>query len=107
MDHAKNARDLMAENTLYFGDNLRILRDNIRDETVDLIYLNPPFNSKANYNACFARPEGHESRALITPRRHLELGEQAETEFAELNQPHSQRPRSGMSAARCNQFSFG
>lgn len=40
----------MPENTLYFGDNLIILRDNIRDETVDLIYLDPPFDSKANYN---------------------------------------------------------
>jgi len=43
----------MAENTLYFGDNLKILRDNIRDESVDLIYLDPPFNSKANYNVLF------------------------------------------------------
>ena len=41
---------LMPENTLYFGDNLNILRDNIRDESVDLIYLDLPFNSKANYN---------------------------------------------------------
>ena len=51
----------MAENTLYFGDNLKILRDNIRDETVDLIYLDPPFNSKANYNVLFRSPKGHES----------------------------------------------
>jgi len=36
----------MAENTLYFGDNLKILRDDIRDESVDLVYLDPPFNSK-------------------------------------------------------------
>src|SRR2546423_14335514 len=34
-------RPPMAENTLYFGDNLKILRENIRDETVDLIYLDP------------------------------------------------------------------
>jgi len=40
----------MAQNTLYVGDNLKILRNNIRDEMVDLIYLDPPFNSKANYN---------------------------------------------------------
>ena len=56
----------MAENTLYFGDNLKILRDNIRDETVDLIYLDPPFNSKANYNVLFRSPKGHESHAQIT-----------------------------------------
>jgi site-specific DNA-methyltransferase (adenine-specific) len=47
----------MSENTLYFGDNLKILRDNIRDETVDLIYLDPPFNSKANYNVLFRSPK--------------------------------------------------
>ena len=35
----------MAENTLYFGDNLKILRDNLSDETVDLIYLDPPWGS--------------------------------------------------------------
>ena len=34
------------ENTLYYGDNLEILRDHIKDETIDLIYLDPPFNSK-------------------------------------------------------------
>lgn len=56
----------MAENTLYFGDNLKILRENIRDETVDLIYLDPPFNSKANYNVLFRSPKGHESHAQIT-----------------------------------------
>ena len=56
----------MAENTLHFGDNLKILRDNIRDETVDLIYLDPPFNSKSNYNVLFKSPKGHESHAQIT-----------------------------------------
>ena len=40
----------MAENTLYFGDNLYILRDYIADESVDLIYLDPPFNSNQAYN---------------------------------------------------------
>ena len=36
-------------NTLYFGDNLDILRQYVADESVDLIYLDPPFNSKATY----------------------------------------------------------
>ena len=35
---------------LYYGDNLPVLRNEIADESVDLIYLDPPFNSKANYN---------------------------------------------------------
>ena len=46
-------------NTLYYGDNLKILRDYISDESVDLIYLDPPFNSKRNYNDLFK----YESRA--------------------------------------------
>lgn len=38
------------KNKLYFGDNLDILRDYVADESVDLIYLDPPFNSNATYN---------------------------------------------------------
>jgi site-specific DNA-methyltransferase (adenine-specific) len=37
-------------NQLYYGDNLQVLREHIADESVDLIYLNPPFNSKRDYN---------------------------------------------------------
>jgi len=43
-------------NTLYFGDNLEVLRDSIADASVDLVYLDPPFNSGANYNIIF-QPE--------------------------------------------------
>ncbi len=39
-----------AKNLLFFGDNLKILREQISDESVDLIYLDPLFNSKADYN---------------------------------------------------------
>ena len=35
---------------LYYGDNLQVLRDSIATESVDLIYLDPPFNSSATYN---------------------------------------------------------
>jgi site-specific DNA-methyltransferase (adenine-specific) len=34
-------------NRLYYGDNLQILRDKVETESVDLVYLDPPFNSKA------------------------------------------------------------
>ena len=37
----------MADNILYYGDNLNILRRHVKDESVDLIYLDPPFNSNA------------------------------------------------------------
>jgi len=40
-------------NTLYYGDNLKILREYIKDESVDLVYLDPPFNSNRNYNVLF------------------------------------------------------
>lgn len=52
-------------NTLYYGDNLHVLREHIKDESVDLIYLDPPFNSNANYNILFKSPEGHDSDAQI------------------------------------------
>ena len=40
-------------NNLYYGDNLEVLRKYIRDETVDLCYIDPPFNSKRNYNQIY------------------------------------------------------
>lgn len=51
---------------LFYGDNLQVLRDSIGDETVDLIYLDPPFNSKADYNVLFSTPKGERSEAQIT-----------------------------------------
>ena len=53
-------------NKLYFGDNLDILREHIADETVDLIYLDPPFNSNATYNVLFQEKNGTDSAAQIT-----------------------------------------
>lgn len=52
-------------NHLYYGDNLAVLRDSIADESVDLIYLDPPFNSNASYNVLFKGPKGTESAAQI------------------------------------------
>jgi site-specific DNA-methyltransferase (adenine-specific) len=52
-------------NQLYFGDNLDVLRNNISDESVDLVYLDPPFNSKANYNVLFKEVKGTPSAAQI------------------------------------------
>ena len=54
------------KNALYFGDNLNILREHIADESVDLIYLDPPFNSNATYNVLFREKSGQESAAQIT-----------------------------------------
>ena len=52
-------------NALYYGDNLEILRQHFPDESVDLIYLDPPFNSSTNYNVLFREQTGEESPAQI------------------------------------------
>ena len=53
-------------NKLFYGDNLNVLREHIPDNSVDLIYLDPPFNSKADYNILFKEPTGESSAAQIT-----------------------------------------
>lgn len=52
-------------NTLYYGDNLTILRQYIADESVDLVYLDPPFNSNRNYNVLFKNEHGHPADAQV------------------------------------------
>jgi len=48
---------------LYYGDNLAVLRNYIADQSVDLVYLDPPFNSRQDYNVLFAEKDGHRSAA--------------------------------------------
>lgn len=55
----------MTKNTLYFGDNLDVLKQHVKDESVDLIYLDPPFNSKKDYNLLFKTQDGSRSAAQI------------------------------------------
>jgi len=55
----------MAENVLYYGDNLEILRRYIEDESVDLVYLDPPFKSEQDYNILFAERNGSQAAAQI------------------------------------------
>ena len=52
-------------NTLFYGDNLQVLRDHIPDASVDLVYLDPPFNSNASYNVLFREKSGEDSPAQI------------------------------------------
>ena len=52
-------------NVLYYGDNLDILRHHIPDESIDLIYLDPPFNSNRSYNVLFREETGAASAAQI------------------------------------------
>ena len=55
----------MAINQLYYGDNLEILRNHIPSESVDLIYIDPPFNSNQAYNVIFSESDGSSSQAQI------------------------------------------
>ena len=56
----------ITQNTLFYGDNLKILREYIPSESVDLIYLDPPFNSSRSYNVLFKDESGIDSEAQIT-----------------------------------------
>lgn len=72
-------------NQLFYGDNLHVLREHLANESVDLIYLDPPFNSKRDYNLLFKSPKGHQSEAQIEAfKDSWHWGEQAEREFDEL-----------------------
>lgn len=87
-------------NSLYYGDNLEVLRnrDDFPNDSIDLIYLDPPFNSKRDYNVLYKTPAGHDSDSQITAfedswhwgdqaeREYLEIVRQTNTELSELIQ---------------------
>lgn len=52
-------------NKLFYGDNLDVLREHIASGSVDLIYLDPPFNSNANYDILFKSKTGDSANAQI------------------------------------------
>src|SRR5260221_1748114 len=52
-------------NRLYYGDNLDVLRRHVESESVDLVYLDPPFNSNASYNVLFAERDGTQAASQI------------------------------------------
>ena len=58
-------RSVLHHNTLFYGDNLPILREYIPSESLDLVYLDPPFNSSRTYNVLFRQEGGRESEAQI------------------------------------------
>ena len=57
------------KNRLYYGDNLQVLRDYIADASVDLIYLDPPFNSRQDYNVLFAEKTAPDPPARSPPSK--------------------------------------
>src|SRR2546423_11933372 len=72
-------------NALYYGDNLDILRRYIPDESVDLIYLDPPFNSSRAYNVIFRDESGRQSDAqLLAFEDTWQWGPSADAHYAYL-----------------------
>ena len=72
-------------NTLFYGDNLGILREHIADASIDLVYLDPPFNSSRNYNVLFRDETGQDSEAQITAFEDTwHWGQDAERTYHEL-----------------------
>src|SRR5687767_15971025 len=72
-------------NTLFYGDNLPIMREYIADESVDLIYLDPPFNSNRSYSVLFRDESGKEDTAQITAFEDTwHWGQDAEQTYHEL-----------------------
>jgi adenine specific DNA methylase Mod len=88
-------------NKLYFGDNLTILREHVQDDSVDLVYLDPPFNSAANYNVLFQETTGAQSAAQITAFEDTwHWTPEAETIFHELITSTTENLASLMQAMR-------
>ena len=72
-------------NKLYFGDNLDVLRTYVPDGSVDLIYLDPPFNSQARYNVLFQSPEDEHASAQAEAFRDTWVwGEESEWALREI-----------------------
>jgi adenine specific DNA methylase Mod len=69
---------------LFYGDNLPILREHIPDESVDLVYLDPPFNSNRNYNVLFRDESGHSEAQIEAFEDTWHWGETAEQTYYEL-----------------------
>ena len=88
-------------NTLFYGDNLPILREHIADESVDLIYLDPPFNSNRSYNVLFKDGSGAEADAQIEAFDDTwHWGESAERTYKELVENSPERVGAMIGALR-------
>jgi len=79
-------------NYLYYGDNLAVLREHVADESVDLVYLDPPFNSNRSYNVLFKEVNGTSADAQIVAFDDTwSWGQMAEATLREIEQtaaPH-------------------
>jgi len=97
----KNKVKPLSRNTLFYGDNLEILREYVPDESVDLIYLDPPFNSNRSYNVLFKDESGKDSESQITAFEDTwHWGEDAQQTYHELVQHAPANVSSMISALR-------
>ncbi len=89
-------------NKLFYGDNLSVLRESIITESVDLVYLDPPFNSAASYNVLFRAPSGEQSAAQIEAFEDTwHWNESAELAFSEVeNNRHNSQAATMLRAIR-------
>jgi site-specific DNA-methyltransferase (adenine-specific) len=96
-------RQMRLSNHLFYGDNLSVLRSCIPDESVDLIYLDPPFNSNANYNILFRSPAGRESEAQVEAfRDSWHWNDAAEDAFDQVTQSGRTRAFDMLAAIRAS-----
>ena len=94
----------MTANALYYGDNLAVLRESIAGESVDLVYLDPPFNSQATYNVLFKSPAGSGSQAQVAAFEDTwHWGQEAEDAFDQVIRSGNTNA-ADMLRARCGRF---
>src|SRR5579883_2397752 len=86
-----------AANRLHHGDNLAILRDSFADESIDLVYLDPPFNTNADYSL---RPTKHASPKVRAFPDTWRWGPSAEAAYRELVEGPDSRPARTLNALR-------
>ncbi len=76
---------VITKNTLFYGDNLPVIREYLADETIDLIYLDPPFNSSRSYNVLYKDESGAEAEAQIVAFEDTwHWNQSTETQYREL-----------------------
>lgn len=91
----------VAVNELYYGDNLRILREEIASGSTDLVYLDPPFNSNRTYNVLFKSKSGQDATAQIEAFDDTwTWGQEAEERYFDLLRAGSSRVSDTIEALR-------
>jgi DNA modification methylase len=94
------ASNPMAENVLYFGDNLDILRRYVEAESVDLVYVDPPFKSDQDYNVLFAEQNGSRAAAQIKAFQDTWRWDEAAARAYEAGVEHGGRVSEALQAFR-------